>query len=63
MFFETPKTPAHSAHSLANPLRGKNYSARRKRKSAQAKPLWIPYAHPLPGSVRPSIGHPHIFWR
>jgi hypothetical protein len=63
MFFETPKTLAHSARSLANPLRGKNYGARRKRASSQAKPPWIRYAHPLPGSVRPSTRYPHIFWR
>jgi hypothetical protein len=63
MFFETPKTPAHSAYCLANPLGGKNYSARRKRNAAQAKLLRIPYLHLLLGSVRPPIGHPHIFWR
>jgi hypothetical protein len=39
MFFETPKTPADSDHCSANPLGGKNYSARRKRTSAQARPM------------------------
>jgi hypothetical protein len=55
MFFETPKTLAHSAYTPANPLRGKNYSARRKQKPSQAKPLRIPSAYPLPGSVRGSM--------
>jgi hypothetical protein len=63
MSFSTPETLAHSAHSLANPLGGQNYSARRKRIPSQAKFLRIPYVYLLPRSVRPSTRHPHIFWR
>jgi hypothetical protein len=61
MVFERPKTPAHSAHTPTNPLDGKIYGARRKRKPPQAKPVRIRYPYPCIVRCVPPQGIPVFF--